>query len=138
MRRNLAILCLILAFAVYLISRGHGVPTPNTVKTLPLPNTGPHVLVIEETEDRRDLTAAQLEILTSTPLREWLDNRGIESRFWDQNANVELESEWFRKAMNLERDSLPWMVVADGNKGVSKPLSPTVEDFKREVEKNAK
>src|SRR5690606_24080108 len=124
----IAFFCFTAALLLWLWSRGdHVVPVPD-VETLPLPDTGKHALVILESEERGSLSADRLSVLNSAPLRQELYRRGYQLRIWDDDIRVTREDEWFVAAMKLPRESLPWMVIADGNKGVSQPLPSSVEE----------
>jgi hypothetical protein len=94
----------------------------------PIPEAGLHVLIVEETEDRRQLPQSQVNIFTSVTLREYLDSKAKAWRIFDQDVDLERESEVWQKAMGRERASVPWIVVSNGRTGHEGPLPKTVAE----------
>ena len=88
--------------------------------TNPFTESGLHVLIVEETDDRAKLTAAQQSILTSVAVREAA--AGGQFRILDPNAPLENAEPVWQAAMKLKRDSIPWLYVGNGSKGYSGPL----------------
>lgn len=92
------------------------------------------VLIVEETEDRT-LPAMRpwLGVLTSAAIREYLDSHCLkvdgrpEWRWLDQHADTSRMSETWREIMRKPRDSLPWIVISNGQRGTAGPL-PASED----------
>lgn len=134
---------LIVAAIVFLILRGGDPnppgpepkpPTPD-VDPAPFPSTGLSVLIVEETADRRELPLSQLSVLTSVLLREKVTQLGGEIRVWDKDIEAEYEASKWREAMRKPRDSLPWIYIANGDKGFSGELPETLEKTIQLVEK---
>lgn len=82
----------------------------------PLPVASLKVLVVEESAERHKLTRGQLNVLSSTAMRERVKALGGEFLVLDQHAEIDKADDWVRAAMALDRESLPWMIVA-GPKG---------------------
>lgn len=101
----------------------------------PVPGEGKHLLIIEETAERGRLPQGQLSIVRSVDLRSWLSNRGWEFRCWDDDTDPQREAQWWQDAMQLERTSVPWLVLSNGESGVSEPLPEDVDAVKSLVEK---
>lgn len=99
----------------------------------PVPGDGRHVLVIYETDDRISLPRDQRSILDSVPLRQWLAESQWDVKFLDPDTSFIDGDEWFQSALQVERASLPWVVVSNGKTGFSGPLPGTVEEFKELV-----
>ena len=106
------------------------IPPPPDVDPVdpPLPTTGLHVLILEETGDRNKLKPAQLSILTSTVVRQWFTDNHAEWRIWDKDVDAQFEPQVWKDALKLERGSLPWIIVANGKTGYSGPLPATVDE----------
>ena len=102
-------------------------PDPHPVDPTPVVD-GFRVLIIEETERRRELPPDQLAILTSAPFRAWLGQQGAESRIWDQQVDTAFEDDGWRAMLAVKRTSLPWIVVTGKSGGFSGPLPATVAD----------
>lgn len=109
-------------------------PIPD-VDPAPFPSTGLSVLIVEETEDRGKLPYKQLSVLTSTILRDRVNQLGGEFRVWDQNVDAQFEAEKWREALSKPRDSLPWIYIANGDKGFSGELPEALEDAIKLIEK---
>ena len=132
MNKHFAIFCVVIAALIYF---GPTVsPDPVPVPEPPIPDVDPPIpgdslsmLIVEEVNDRGDLSADQVGIFTSVPLREWLDSHDVEWRIWDQNVETKFEAEKWRQALAKPRDALPWIYVSNGKSGYSGPLPETVE-----------
>jgi len=137
----------LLAFMLLLAAGGCNVQWVPVDPVKPDPNPpGPVVgerafrlLIVEETEDRAKLPAAQQTIFASVPLRKYLRDHchklsdGSEGfRFVDKDQSGELPDE-LRKAADQPRQALPWLYVTDGVKGLSCPLPATVDDVLAKV-----
>ena len=93
------------------------------------------VLVIEDSGRRRDLPASQVNIFTSSKLRKLITDNGGECRFWSITEDGEFDSAVFREAAKVPRESVPWIVIANGKRGFSGPLPPNVDGVIALVEK---
>ena len=111
------VLFCVVAFLIVLWLSGR-MPTPG-----PGPNPSPidvdglHVLIVEETEDRPELTDSQRDIFTSTELREWLAENTVDEggspayRMFDDDMDLEHESEVWQELRD-EAEGTPWIVAA--------------------------
>lgn len=102
----------------------------------PVPGDGFHVLIVEQTEDRGELPESQKTGMMSTPLRRLVMNNGGTFHLWDADIDASRESKWFRDAMKLPMDSLPWLVVSNGKTGFSGPLPATAGAIEAEVRRH--
>ena len=107
-------------------------PIPNIVDDAPpVPGDVRNVLVIYETDDRVSMPAEQRAIIDSVPLRAWIKDQRFESRFLDPQTELRSLDEWWGQALQLDRESLPWVVISNGRTGYSGPLPKDVEEFKQ-------
>lgn len=110
------------------------IPVPNPVDPAPFPSSGLRVLIVEETGDRGKLPASQRTVFTSVKLREWLNancqKEGDDAgwRILDKDADMQFASETWKQAMQLPRQSTPWLIASNGRSGVSCPLPQTVDE----------
>jgi len=102
---------------------------------LPVSEPGLHVLIIEETESRNELKPGQLAIISSVPMMRYLDENCVGWRVWDVDTDVAREADYWQDAMEIERSSVPWLVVWNGYRGASGKLPATVEATIAVVEK---
>lgn len=113
-------------------------PTPPTPppSPAPIPEAGFRALIVYESADLAKLPASQVAVLTSGEVRGYLndkcatgpDGKTKEWRVYDANADVSKESATWQKAMQIKRDSLPWLVISNGQAGYSGPLPATIAD----------
>lgn len=108
----------------------------------PLDVSGLHVFIVYERTDTDSLRPGHQEIIFSTPIRQKLNELCTKlpsgSSAWriaDQNDDLSNVEEVWQKAMDLPRDSLPWVVIAGKDSGYTGPLQETVDAFLQEVEK---
>lgn len=119
------ILTILLVIAAQFV--GGGVPLPIS-QTAPVGVDGFRVLIVYEQEDRHTWPQSQQDILYSKELRDYLSAKCVkvdgqpEWRFWDQNMDLTNVSDVWKQYMDVDRDSLPWLVYGDGKKGGSVPL----------------
>tara|TARA_R110000765_G_C18594920_1_gene568293 strand:+ start:59 stop:457 length:399 start_codon:yes stop_codon:yes gene_type:complete len=104
---------------------------------LPVSEPGLHVLIIEETEARSELGPGQFAIINSVPMSRFLDESCVEDgwRVWDKDTDVTREADFWQEAMKVNRSSVPWLIVWNGNRGASGSLPATVEATKTVIEK---
>ena len=93
------------------------------------------VLVVEDSGRRRDLPASQVDIFTSSKIRKLIADNGGECRFWSVTEDGEFDSPAFRDAVEVPRESVPWIVIANGKRGFSGPLPMNVDGVIALVEK---
>ena len=111
------------------------VPPPSPA---PIPADGLHVLVVYETSDLSKLPAPQQQILYSTTIRAYLDSKcplgpdgkTREWRVWDKDVSTTNESKIWQDAMRRPRQSIPWVIVSNPQKGggFEGPLPANVDD----------
>ena len=112
-----------------------------TSSGLPVSDPGLHVLIIEETEERGKLTEDQRAVLASVPMNTFLDenctkiNGKPQWQVWDKDTDITREADKWQTAMQIERPSLPWLIVWNGSRGTQGPLPETVEDAKQVISK---
>lgn len=108
-------------------------PTPD-----PKPDPAPiavdslHVLIVYDEQARLNGTmpTSQIGILTSFPLTQALLAANAKYRIYEKNTPMATETEQaFKDAMQLPRQSLPWIIISNGaNKGFSGPLPQTADE----------
>lgn len=106
-------------------------PTPvDPVDPAPIPTDGKlRVLILEETNDRGTLPAAQARIFTSTKVLGWLRTNAPDRwRVWDKDVDPSSVPAEFADALKVQRGGLPWIVISNGTTGFSGPLPATEAD----------
>lgn len=112
------------AIGLFLIFGGEG------GGVLPLPDkTEPWVLIVEEKDERTRLPELQQQIWASVPLRRWLDEKGVEYRFWDDDVDNQ-EGEPWASALAMSRERLPWVHASNGATTISQALPGSVDELK--------
>jgi len=108
--------------AVLLLSIGGG---GGGTDVAPIKVDGYRVLIVEDVTKRGELTADQLEALTSVEVMEYLDKTCVKNgqlaewRLLDYKADMSNESQLWKDAMQLKHDSLPWVFISNPPKGAS-------------------
>lgn len=111
-------------------------PTPPA----PVPNVeGLHVLFIEESSKRKDLTEGQRFALfakdPTNSLRAYAESHchkygnDVAFRVIDKESPVGMDQPWVVQAMALPHDKIPWMIVSNGKAGFSGPMPEKEEDI---------
>lgn len=131
----------LLAFAVVAIgvaAQNFVVPSgcnlPVIFHSAPISESGFRVLIVEEAQERVKLPASQLSIFTSEELTDYCNakcvkvNNTPEYRIYDKDVKFTNESDVWKKAMAIERKSLPWLIVSNGRSGYSGPLPLTIDE----------
>lgn len=131
---------LALVFSVGLWATGVGAgyllaTSPSPDPTPPGPSPGPSpikvddlvVLLVEETNERNQLTVDQLAVLTGNELRDWLDANKAQYRIWDKDIDATREKEFWRQMLALPRDSTPWIYVSNGKTAASQPVKDVAD-----------
>ncbi len=111
-------------------------PEPPPEPAAPIPAAGLHVLIVEESAGRSKLPEAQLQILFSKSVRDYLnatcppgpDGKTRQWRIWDADVDGYADSKLWGDAMKRPRTSTPWLVVSNGKAGYEGPLPATVAD----------
>lgn len=102
----------------------------------PIPTEGLHVLVVYETADLSTLPRAQMQVLTSGAVRDYLnqkcvkgpDGKTAEWRIWDKDVDAKNESKFWQDVMARKRDKLPWLYVSNGKAVYEGPLPGTIDE----------
>jgi len=127
---------LVLALVVFLVLRGSdSEPIVDPIDPPPFPSADLSVLIVEESSQRAALPYKQLSVLTSLQIRDYVTESGGEIRVWDKDVDAEYEAEKWRDALSKPRDSLPWIYIANGDKGYSGPLPKDVDKTKELIGK---
>lgn len=96
---------------------------------LPVQIDGLHVLIVEQNEDRENLTPEQLAVFNSVKLRKLVDSMDGEFRLLDVDDDLrKYPKEW--RAMAESTLKPPFVVVANGRKAIQfelKDLDQTIE-----------
>lgn len=121
-----------------LLSSGDRVPpdpTPDPapdVDPTPIVEDGKRVLIIYESADLSKYPYSQTLIFQGAVIRDYLrencskgEDGTPEFRIWDQDVDTSHVSEIWQKAMEIDRKSLPWLIVSNGVSGTSCPLPET-------------
>jgi hypothetical protein len=122
-------------------------PTPDVTPTPPptpppLPADGKRVLIVYESIESAKLTADQSAAINGTPFRAYLtrvvskgpDGVTPEWRIWDKDVSLASVSDTWKKAMALERKSVPWLIVSNGISGYSGVLPKTMPEIEAIVQ----
>mgnify|MGYP003332707571 CR=1 FL=1 len=111
-----------------------GCDLPAMFQSAPIADAGFRVLIVEEAQERVKLPASQLSIFTSQELTDYCDAKCVkvsntpEYRIYDKDIQLTNESDVWKKAMQIERKSLPWLIVSNGRSGYSGPLPLTIDE----------
>ena len=99
-----------------------------------------HLLILEESEERRDLNADQLAIFNALPIRRAIDERDGAMRVIDRDDIPSLTSPWRELAELVSDKKLPVGLVAKGKKAIPFPLKDveTVVEKIESIEPNRK
>lgn len=104
------------------------IPDPINPPVPVVPGVGRLVLIVEETSRRDRLLPEQVDIFTSAVFRKTLAEAKTELRIWDQDVDLENESDAaFKALLQQPRQSLPWLIVT-GRPGFSGPLPKTMAE----------
>jgi hypothetical protein len=109
------------------------VPPPSPA---PIPADGLHVLIVYDDVNKTKMPAAQLNVLYSVKIRDYLDAKAPlgpdgkthEWRIWDKGIDGSADSKLWGDAMKRPRSSHPWIVVSDGKTGYEGSLPANVDD----------
>jgi hypothetical protein len=102
----------------------------------PIPAAGLHVLIVEETDDRGRIPIGQLAALQSTQVRGYVQGKGGQFRQYDDDPPI-ADPLW-NAARSRPRQSLPWLIVSNGERGgFEGPLPQSVEETLQTIKKFA-
>ena len=127
-KARLSLTVLVLAVAALLLAGGGSIGAPPPFKTDRL-----SVVLLEETENRANLTEEQKNVLLGTaegPVRTWIATHGGQVRLVDVTTPPTLDEQWVQDAFKVEHASLPWLVAADSKRGASLPVTTTADALK--------
>lgn len=116
-------------------------PTPPVDPPSPAPvESGLKVQILYEssTEEFQKLPPSQIIMLQSAKLRKRLGELNADWRIWDKDTDVTRESEFWQKAIKLPYESLPWIWVTNGSKGVNGKAPLTEAETIELIERYAK
>ncbi|TXH44895.1 MAG: hypothetical protein E6Q97_32075 [Desulfurellales bacterium] len=100
-------------------------PPPDVV---PIPTTGLHVLMVWESSQPGEIPESQVQVLTSTIVRDWIREHNGQFRVFDDDTDLSQTPKVWQDAMKVPRQSLPWIVVSNGRTGFSGPLPKNIDD----------
>lgn len=110
-------------------------PEQTIIARSPCPGKGLHVLIVEDRLARRDLPAGQLSGLMSVEIDKLIQSKGGHPKYmYDQKQDVAAKEDWVQKAMQLPRESLPWIVLDHDGNGTSQAAPKSLSEFKTLVE----
>lgn len=125
----------LLALLLFLAIPMTGVDPGDNPGKPPIAGKGLRVLFIEETADLAKYPKDQRYIAQSTEVSSYLNQRCAKEssgqpawRLFDPNQDLANETKSWQDAMKLPHEPLPWLMVSDGRKGVSRPLPKTLGD----------
>ena len=94
------------------------------------------VVIIEETENREDISSSQLSAINSLVWRKYVEDNGGQWRVLDPNTSVREEESWVKEAMIApERASVPWLIVSYPGGGYSGPFPENLEKLMERIKK---
>lgn len=108
--------------------------SPDEPGPAPIPGNGLRVAIIYESADLSRLPKAQLAILSSAQVRDWLsahcakgaDGKTPDWVICDQNVDMTYAADTWKQVLARPRKSLPWIVISTGRKGFEGPLPADV------------
>ena len=128
---------LIVAILVAL-SQQEGCNLPNVLPIVtppsPVASDSLRVLIVEESSQRSQLPLGQLAVLTSTPLRKWLQSQNANWRMVDANDSPQDLDDTMKAMFARQRATLPWLIVCGPKGGAEGPLPDSPEAAIKAVE----
>ena len=106
-----------------------------------IPSTAPidvnryTVVIVEETEKRQSLPPEQLNAINSQVWRDYVARQNGRWRVLDPHTDVSKDKKWVQDSLSLHRDSLPWLIFADPNRGCSVPLPNNIDELMEAIKK---
>lgn len=98
------------------------IPVTPVTPVEPLDPSGLKVLVLYESDDLGKLPPAQVHAIQSRKVRAWLDSHQADYRIWDQHTDTTHSPDFWRQAMKLPRERLPWIWISDAKSSRDGPL----------------
>lgn len=113
-------------------------PTPPTPPEpgppAPIPAPGFRALIVYESADLASLPPAQLAVMYSGRVRDYLDAKCVkgsggkaEWNIWDKDVVLKDAAQHWKDAMARKRDKIPWIIISDGKQGYEGPLPENVD-----------
>lgn len=116
-------------------------PTPPPSPTHWAVTGGLHMIIVDNENERGRLPQSQINIFTSTPLREWLNANIVTYRYSSNDLSAEarkLEQPKFVQGWDLLMKSntpLPAWIISNGQQTAIGPLPKTVNDIITQLER---
>lgn len=115
---------------------GPNPPDPTPPGPAPIPTDGFRVLIVYETDKQGNISPKANSVLFSKTIRDYLnekcvvgpDGRTREYRIWDQDLDVSVASDIWKKAFQRPRSQVPWILISNGRNGFEGPLPTNVQD----------
>jgi hypothetical protein len=109
-------------------------PTPGPA---PIEGEGLRVLFVVESAEASKLPKGQQDILYGAASREILNRHCVKGddgktpdwRILDADSKYDDTNNRWAKALNRPRQSMPWVIISNGNSGYEGPLPDSVEEF---------
>lgn len=105
-------------------------PTP-TPDVAPIESDDLVVLILEETENRKDLTADQLAVLQGVQVRKWLDDAKAKYRIWDTDTDLKFEAAFWQQAVQIAKQKAngkyPYLFVSNGRRAGGAAVSSVAD-----------
>ena len=100
-----------------------------TVGDLPPPITMLYVVFVEDKTKRPELPAEQVAIFTSQVIRDYLESKKAQFRFFSINDDMSKEDKVWQDAMKLDHSkvNVPYVIISNGKEGILTELPETVE-----------
>lgn len=87
------------------------------------------VMVVEESDPNQDATAPTwVNSTRADSVRAYVEKRGGAFRLIDQHNPSDLADKEWQDALAVKRDSIPWIVAAGKQTGISQPLPATAKE----------
>lgn len=117
--KQLVNLVIVLAAVVLLFGDQLGI---TNTPTAPFKTDKFSVVIVEETEQRGQLPRAQLTAMQSIKWLKYVKEKDGQWRRIDKDADVTGDEQWVQDALKVERESLPWLLIATPDGGTSQPM----------------
>jgi hypothetical protein len=104
-------------------------PDKPDVPVMPGVDDGNRVLIVYESEDKPTYPIGQAMVLDSATFREYLAGKCDPDgwRFEDQNVDTAHMDEIWQRWLKRDRESLPWIMISNGESKAEGPLPLTIE-----------
>ncbi len=125
--KQLVNIVIVLAAVVLLFGDQLGITT--VIPTAPFEVDKFSVVIVEETEERINLPRSQLTAMRSIKWLKYVEEKEGQWRKIDKDADVTGDEQWVQDALTVERDSLPWLLIATPDGGTSEPMPADLDAF---------